>query len=171
VELDRPVTRRACAERDVYAPSRALLTMNWVMLTFFAFVTVEIVREFIQDVITQAGPAAPGKLGRWATAGFAMAAVGIWLLLAAFVSRMTRARLVAEESGLTVINYLHTYSLRWHEIRGFRVAGAYWRIYPSVARPTIRRRTAPRMRCPRVAAFLARYLYSHQVQDRLLPLE
>jgi hypothetical protein len=27
------------------------------------------------------------------------------------------------------------------------------------------------LECPRVAAFPARYLYSHQVQDRLLPLE
>ena len=25
--------------------------------------------------------------------------------------------------------------------------------------------------CPRVAAFLARYLYSHHVEDRLLPLK
>jgi hypothetical protein len=126
---DLPPRRDVPREGKVYEPSRAILTMNWALLTFFAFVTFVIVRQFIQDIITQTGPATPGKSGRWATAGFAILTVGIWLLLAAFVSRMTRARLVAEESGLKVINYLRTYSLRWEEIRGFRVAGAsYWGI-------------------------------------------
>jgi hypothetical protein len=34
-----------------------------------------------------------------------------------------------------------------------------------------RGRSAHRLGCPRVAAFLARYLYSHHVEDRLLPLK
>lgn len=125
---DLPARRDFPSEGGVYAPSRALTMLNWLLLAFFAFVTFVVVRGFIQDIITQAGPPAPGKSGRWVTAGFAIAAVGVWLLYAALVSRLTRVRLVVDQSGLTVINYLRTHSLRWEEIRGFRAAGAYWGI-------------------------------------------
>ena len=123
-----PARRDVTREGKVYAPSRALLTMSWAALAFFAFITFVVVRGLIQEIITQTGSAEPDKAGRWETAGFALAAVALWLLYAAFVSRMTRVRLVAEESGLTVINYLRAYSLSWSEIQGFRVAGAYWGI-------------------------------------------
>jgi hypothetical protein len=56
-------------------------------------------------------------------AGEFMVALGVW-----FFWRALLVRIIADDNGLTVVNYAKTLHLPWADIRSFEVGGGYWGI-------------------------------------------